>query len=74
WQGPDRSDLQRAPLADEPDLVPGVGPQVTVGDFRDSHYLRGSPARLLRITLGNLPDAELVVLPERHWEAIVASF
>ena len=22
------------------------------GDFRDSHYLRGSPARVLRLTLG----------------------
>ncbi|WP_296756526.1 DUF5615 family PIN-like protein [Thioalkalivibrio sp.] len=25
------------------------------GDFRDSHYLRGSPARVLRVTLGNQP-------------------
>ena len=28
---------------------------------------------MLRITLGNLPNAELVMLLERHWEAIVQS-
>ena len=43
------------------------------GDFRDSHYLRGSPARVLRLTLGNLPNAELVMLLERYWGAIVES-
>jgi predicted nuclease of predicted toxin-antitoxin system len=43
------------------------------GDFRDSHYLRGSPARVLRITLGNVPNAELVALFEQHWQAIVDS-
>ncbi len=30
------------------------------GDVRDSHYLRGAPARVLRVTLGNQPNAELV--------------
>lgn len=43
------------------------------GDFRDSHYLRGSPARVLRITLGNLPNTELIILMERYWEVIVES-
>ena len=43
------------------------------GDFRDSHYLRGSPARVLRVTLGNQPNAELVTLLEQYWEAIVQS-
>ena len=43
------------------------------GDFRDSHYLRGSPARVLRITLGNVPNADLVTLLEQYWEAIVES-
>jgi predicted nuclease of predicted toxin-antitoxin system len=43
------------------------------GDFRDSHYLRGSPERVLRITLGHLPNAELVMLLERYWVAIVES-
>jgi len=37
------------------------------GDFRDSHHLRGSPARVLRITLGNVPNAELVTLLEQYW-------
>jgi predicted nuclease of predicted toxin-antitoxin system len=40
------------------------------GDFRDSHFLKGSPARLLRITLGNLSNVELVGLVERHWASI----
>ena len=43
------------------------------GDFRESHHLRGSPAHVLRITLGNLPNAEFVMLLERYWEAIVES-
>jgi predicted nuclease of predicted toxin-antitoxin system len=43
------------------------------GDFRDSHHLQGSPARVLRITLGNLANAELVMFVERYWEAIVES-
>jgi len=42
-------------------------------DFRDSHYLRGSPARVLRVTLDNLPNADLVMLLERYWQAIVES-
>ena len=41
------------------------------GDFRDSHFLHGTPARLLRITLGNLANAELTALVEAHW-AIIA--
>lgn len=40
------------------------------GDFRDSHFLRGTPARLLRITLGNLANAELTALVEAHWGII----
>ncbi|WP_058558365.1 DUF5615 family PIN-like protein [Thiohalocapsa sp. ML1] len=40
------------------------------GDFRDSHFLRGTPARLLRITLGNLSNAELTALFEAHWGTI----
>ena len=42
-------------------------------DFRDSHYLLGSPARVLRITLGNVPNADFVTLLEQYWEAIVDS-
>ncbi|CRI63476.1 hypothetical protein THIOKS11320125 [Thiocapsa sp. KS1] len=31
-------------------------------DFRDSHFLNGTPARLLRVTLGNLSNTALLAL------------
>ncbi|NBC15557.1 MAG: hypothetical protein GVY09_19880 [Gammaproteobacteria bacterium] len=40
------------------------------GDFRDTHFLNGIPARLLRITLGNLSNAELTAQIEAHWPTI----
>ena len=40
------------------------------GDFRDSHFLTGTPARLLRVTLGNLSNTELTTLVEAHWPII----
>jgi predicted nuclease of predicted toxin-antitoxin system len=43
------------------------------GDFRDSHFLRGVPARVLRLTLGNLSNTELIALLESHWGAILES-
>jgi predicted nuclease of predicted toxin-antitoxin system len=33
------------------------------GDFRDAHLLNGTPARLLRITLGNLSNTDLRGIP-----------
>lgn len=43
-------------------------------DFRDSHLLQGSPARVLRLTLGNQTNSELIALVERHWQSIVRSY
>lgn len=40
------------------------------GDFRDSHLVTGTPARVLRLTLGNLTNSELISLVEAHWIAI----
>lgn len=40
------------------------------GDFRDSHFLTGTPTRLRRVTLGNLPNTELMTLVEAHWPII----
>jgi predicted nuclease of predicted toxin-antitoxin system len=40
------------------------------GDFRDSHFLTGTPARILRVTLGNLANPDLVALLEQHWAAV----
>ncbi|MGB5833086.1 MAG: DUF5615 family PIN-like protein [Thiohalocapsa sp.] len=39
-------------------------------DFRDSHFLQDSPARMLRLTLGNLSNAELIAIVEQRWAAI----
>lgn len=43
------------------------------GDFRDSHFLTGVPGRVLRLTLGNRSNTELIALVETHWGAIVES-
>jgi predicted nuclease of predicted toxin-antitoxin system len=40
------------------------------GDFRNSHFISGTPARLLRITLGNLSNTELTAVSEAHWSII----
>jgi predicted nuclease of predicted toxin-antitoxin system len=40
------------------------------GDFRASHLLTGRPARLLRLTLGNLSNTELIALIESSWPGI----
>jgi predicted nuclease of predicted toxin-antitoxin system len=42
------------------------------GDFRDSHFLTGSPARVLRLTLGNLSNTALIALVEASWQSITA--
>ena len=39
-------------------------------DFRDSHFLAGTPSRLIRVTLGNLANDALIELFDRHWEAL----
>jgi predicted nuclease of predicted toxin-antitoxin system len=39
-------------------------------DFRDSHFLTGTPARLIRVTLGNLSNAALLTLFDEHWEEL----
>ncbi len=44
------------------------------GDFRDTHFLNGTPARVLRLTLGNLSNTELVALVEASWSTVVAAY
>jgi predicted nuclease of predicted toxin-antitoxin system len=44
------------------------------GDCRDSHLLRGKPARLLRVTLGNLSNTELVEFIASHWNELERLF
>ena len=39
-------------------------------DFRDRHFLNGSPSRLIRVTLGNLSNDALLALFDEHWEAL----
>ena len=42
------------------------------GDFRDSHFLNRTPGRLLRITIGNLSNSELIARVEHRWPDIAA--
>lgn len=39
-------------------------------DFRDSYLLRGQPARLLHVTTGNITNAALLELVQRHLSEI----
>lgn len=39
-------------------------------DFRESHLLRGTPRRLLRVTTGNIANVELIALFHRNLGAI----
>ncbi|MEA3642572.1 MAG: DUF5615 family PIN-like protein [Lamprobacter sp.] len=43
------------------------------GDFRDSHFLRGTPQRLLRLVIGNVSNDELIGLVESHWPEIATA-
>lgn len=43
-------------------------------DFADSHLVRRTPRRLLRITTGNIRNADLLPLFERHLDAIERAF
>jgi predicted nuclease of predicted toxin-antitoxin system len=40
-------------------------------DFRDSHFVNGTPARLLRVTLGNPLNTDLLAWFEGHWDRLV---
>lgn len=41
-------------------------------DFPESFFLRGSPGKLLLISTGNIPNAELEALVARHEASIMA--
>jgi predicted nuclease of predicted toxin-antitoxin system len=43
-------------------------------DFVDSFLLRGEPPKLLHITTGNIPNAQLMGLIETHWLQIRTMF
>jgi predicted nuclease of predicted toxin-antitoxin system len=43
-------------------------------DFRDSHLLRGTPRQLLQVTTGNIRNADLIVIVERHIGSIEDAF
>jgi predicted nuclease of predicted toxin-antitoxin system len=42
-------------------------------DFRVSHLLRRSPARLLHVTCGNISTAGLLALIDRHYPELAAA-
>lgn len=35
-------------------------------DFRNTHFIQGTPKRLVRITLGNISNAELLKILDEH--------
>ena len=43
-------------------------------DFRDSHFIAGRPARLVRVTLGNLSNDQLIALFDHHWTEFAVRF
>ncbi len=43
------------------------------GDFRDSHFLRGTPKRLVRLVIGNVSNDELIGLIESYWPEIATA-
>lgn len=42
------------------------------GDFRNSHFLNGTPKHILRLTFGNLSNTDLITLVEKYWSSIMA--
>ena len=64
------SDAEIATFADDDDRI-----VVTKNaDFGDSHLLRGTPRRLLRIATGNVANPALLALVEHHLDAIEQAF
>lgn len=43
-------------------------------DFRDSHLLNGTPARLLVVNTGNITNRDLLALLDEHLDELVAAF
>lgn len=66
----DTSDAEIAAFADRENRIV-VTKDV---DFADSHLTRGTPRQLLRITTGNIRNADLLPLVERHIDAIEQAF
>jgi len=58
-----------AVIADHVDEIGGILISKD-GDFRDSHFLAGKPASLVRITLGNVSNDQLIALFEQYWETL----
>jgi predicted nuclease of predicted toxin-antitoxin system len=68
--GSETKDAAVAAFADANDMV-----LITKdSDFRDSHFLSGSPSRLIRVTLGNLSNTALLALFDEDWEALAQVF
>ena len=39
-------------------------------DFRDSHYLKNTPEKLVKINLGNISNSDLILIIERNLDKI----
>ncbi len=40
-------------------------------DFRNTHFIHGTPKKLVRITLGNISNAELIKILDEHLLVII---
>jgi len=43
-------------------------------DFRNSHFIQGTPSRLLKINLGNLSTKQLIKILEKNLDLLIEKF
>lgn len=39
-------------------------------DFRNAHFIKQTPRRIIRICLGNISNQDLISLLKKHWQVI----
>jgi predicted nuclease of predicted toxin-antitoxin system len=43
-------------------------------DFKDSHFLKASPRKLIKVSLGNIPTNQLILLLDKHLTLLQEKF
>jgi predicted nuclease of predicted toxin-antitoxin system len=62
------TDSEICQFADENNLVVITKDQ----DFKNTHFVKGTPAKLIRITLGNISNKELISIFKKHLPELLA--
>ena len=44
------------------------------GDFKNSHFIQGTPARRLKVNLGNISTRQLITILDKHLDLFVEHF